>query len=311
VATAGVKWGAIDLNLLLVFDAMMQERNVTRAGQRLGLSQPAMSHALIRLRHMLKDDVFVRSPKGMLPTPRAEEIALPLRQALDGLQHSLEPTAFNPSAAKRTFRIGADNYAAIVLVAPVATRIAKAAPKVTLDFSPSGTLDVLDLLDRGQLDLAIGSFVESGERFSRRQLVQDKFVAVLRKNHKAAKAREMTMEKFAELSHLEISSVHHATNFIDDAMSRKTLARRIALRAPFLSAARILAASDLVSVLPQRIAQELIRYRPLVIRELPHSSPSIETAMIWPRWLDSQPAHRWLRQNVEFATHDLKGPHPD
>jgi DNA-binding transcriptional LysR family regulator len=188
----------------------------------------------------------------------------------------------------------------------VAGRIAKSAPDVTLEFLPSGTLDVHDLLDRGQLDLAIGSFVKQAERFSRRQLMQDKFVAVLRKNHQAAKAREMTIENYAALSHLEISSVHHATNFIDDALSRKRLTRRITLHAPFLSAARILAASDLVSVLPQRIAQELITYRPLVIRQLPHPSPSIETAMVWPRWLDNQPAHRWLRQNIESAADDLQ-----
>src|SRR5712671_7546296 len=94
---ASLKWGAFDLNLLVVFDAVMQERSVTRAGNRLGLSQPAMSHALARLRHMLKDELFVRSPKGMIPTPRAEQLALPIRQALDGLQHSLEPNRFDPS----------------------------------------------------------------------------------------------------------------------------------------------------------------------------------------------------------------------
>src|SRR5713226_10021293 len=93
------KLGAIDLNLLLVFDAIMRDRSVTRAGQRLGLSQPAMSHALTRLRHMLKDDLFIRSPKGMLPTPRAEQLAIPVRMALDGLQQSLEPTQFDPSKA--------------------------------------------------------------------------------------------------------------------------------------------------------------------------------------------------------------------
>jgi DNA-binding transcriptional LysR family regulator len=305
VAARGLKWGAIDLNLLLVFDAMMQERNVTRAGQRLGLSQPAMSHALIRLRHMLKDDLFIRSPKGMLPTPRAEEIASPLRRTLDGLQQSLEPTQFDPSEAKRMFRIAVDNYAAIVLVAPVATRIANIAPEVTLEFRPSGTLDVLDLLDRGQLDLAIGSVAKQGERFSGRPLMQDKFVCVLRRNHPAARGGEMTVEKFAALSHLEISSVHHATDFIDDALSRKKLARRVTLRAPFLSAERILATSDLISVLPQRVAQKLVAYRSLEIRPLPHSSPRIATSMIWPRWLDSQPAHRWLRQNIELAASDL------
>src|SRR5436853_5452023 len=93
------KLGAMDLNLLVVFDAIMRDRSVTRAGQRLGLSQPAMSHALTRLRHMLKDDLFVRSPKGMMPTPRAEELGTPIRIALDGLQESLEPVRVDASTA--------------------------------------------------------------------------------------------------------------------------------------------------------------------------------------------------------------------
>src|SRR5712692_5190724 len=128
------KLGAIDLNLLVVFDAIMRERSVTRAGNRLGLSQPAMSHALARLRQMLKDELFVRSPKGMIPTPRAEQLALPVRQALDGLQHSLEPTQFDPSKATRTFRVAVDNYAAVVLVGPLAARVIRTAPGVTIDF---------------------------------------------------------------------------------------------------------------------------------------------------------------------------------
>src|SRR6202011_1245381 len=134
------KLGAIDLHLLEVFDAMMRDRSVTRAGQRLGLSQPAMSHALTRLRHMLKDDLFVRSPTGMVPTPRAEQLATPIRIALDGLQQSLEPDHFEASKATRTFHIAVDNYSAIVLVAPIAARIARIAPGWTLDFWPRGTL---------------------------------------------------------------------------------------------------------------------------------------------------------------------------
>ena len=101
---ASPKWGAFDLNLLVVFDAVMQERNVTRAGHRLGLSQPALSHALARLRHMLKDELFVRTPKGMIPTPRAEQLTVPIRQALEELEHSLEPAKFDPSKATRTFQ---------------------------------------------------------------------------------------------------------------------------------------------------------------------------------------------------------------
>src|SRR5436853_2481741 len=113
-AVPAVKLSAIDRNMLVVFDAVMQERSATRAGRRLGLSQPAMSHALSRLRHMLKDDLFIRSPKGMVPTPRAEQLAVPVRMALDGLQRSLEPTQFDPSTATTNFRVAVDNYAAIV-----------------------------------------------------------------------------------------------------------------------------------------------------------------------------------------------------
>src|SRR3981081_4505878 len=148
--------GAIDLNLLVVFDAIMRDRSVTRAGLRLGLSQPAMSHALTRLRHMLKDELFVRSPTGMLPTPRAEQLATPIRIALDGLQQSLEPVQFDPSKAATTFRIAVDNYAAIVLVAPIAAHVARIAPGVKLDFRPSGTMNVVDQLDRSELHLAMG-----------------------------------------------------------------------------------------------------------------------------------------------------------
>ena len=304
--TPSVKLGAIDLNLLIVFDAVMQERNVTRAGQRLGLSQPAMSHALTRLRYMLKDDLFIRSPKGMLPTPRAEQLALPVRSALDGLQHSLEPTQFIPSKATRSFRVAVDNYSAVVLVGPLAGRITKIAPEVTLEFRPSGTLKILDLLDRGELDLAIGPYLEQAERFSRQALLQDDFVLVLRKDHPATSTRELSMKRFAALSHLAISSVAYDTVFIDQALARRKLTRRVKLRAPFLSAVRILVASEMVSVLQRRVAEELVRYRPLVIRPLPHPSPTLETAMIWPRWLDNQPPHRWLREIVGQVTMGLR-----
>jgi DNA-binding transcriptional LysR family regulator len=219
-------------------------------------------------------------PRGMLPTPRAEQLALPVRAALDGLQHSLEPTQFIPSEATRSFRIAADNYSAIVLVGPLATQVTKLAPGVTLEVRPSGTLNVPDLLDRGELDLAIGPWRDRGERFSRLALLQDDFVVVLRKEHPAAGVPELSAKQFAALPHLVISSVSYATDFVDQTLARRKLKRRIQLRAPFLSAVRILAASDMVSVLERRVAEELVRYRPLVIRSLPHASPTIESAMI-------------------------------
>jgi DNA-binding transcriptional LysR family regulator len=297
LAKPNLKLGAIDLNLLVVFDAIMIERSVTRAGQRLGLSQPAMSHALTRLRHMLKDELFVRSPSGMLPTPRAEQLASPIRMALDGLQHSLEPDQFEPSRATRTFHIAVDNYSAVVLVAPIAARIARMAPGVTLDFRPTGTLNIPEWLDRSELDLAIGPFGAQGERFSLKRLLQDQFVVVLRRDHPAADARELSAEQFVALSQLEISSAQFGSDIAEDS-TRPRRTRRAMMRAPFLSAAQILATSDLAAVLPLNIARDMIKSRPLVFRRLVRSPKPIDVAMIWPRRLDSQPAHAWLREVV-------------
>jgi DNA-binding transcriptional LysR family regulator len=300
------KLGAIDLNLLVVFDAIMRDRSVTRAGQRLGLSQPAMSHALTRLRHMLKDELFVRSPNGMVPTPRAEELATPIRIALDGLQQSLEPVSFEPSKATATFRIAVDNYAAIVFVAPITAHIAGIAPGVTLDFRPSGTLDVLEQLDRSELHLAMGPSGVQGERFSRRRLLQDQFVVVHRKGHPAAKAQEFSTEKLATLPQLEISSARFGPDFVDAGPGRSKPASRPTMRAPFLSAAQILATSDLVSVLPLNVAKTMIRSHPLVFQRLSRSPKPIEAAMIWLRRLDNQPAHAWLRDVINHVANGLR-----
>src|SRR5712672_1909389 len=300
------KLGAIDLNLLVVFDAIMRDRSVTRAGHRLGLSQPAMSHALTRLRHMLKDELFVRSPTGMVPTPRAEELATPIRIALDGLQQSLEPVQFEPSKATTTFRIAVDNYAAIVLVAPIAAHIAKIAPGVTLDFRPSGTLNVLELLDRSELHLAMGPSAVQGERFSRRRLLQDQFVVVHRKGHPAAMGQEFSTEALAALPQLDISSAQFGTDLVDTGRARSKPNPRAAMRAPFLSAAQILATSDLVSVVPLNVAKNMIKSHPLVFHQLSRSPKPIEAAMIWLRRLDNQPAHAWLRNVISGVASDFR-----
>jgi DNA-binding transcriptional LysR family regulator len=298
---------ALDLNLLVVFDAIMRERSVTKAGQRLGASQPAMSHALTRLRHMLKDELFVRSPTGMTPTPRAEQLSTPIRVALDGLQQSLEPDQFDPSKATATFRIAVDNYAAIVLVAPIAAHVARIAPGVKLDFRPSGTLDVLGQLDRSELHLAIGPSAVQGERFSRRRLLQDQFVLVHRKGHKASKTREFSTEQLSPLSQLEISSAQFGPDFFEIELGKSKPGLKAAMRAPFLSAAQILATSDLVSVLPLNVAKSMTRSHPLVFRRLSRSPKPIEAAMIWLRRLDNQPAHAWLRDVISRVTSGLRG----
>jgi DNA-binding transcriptional LysR family regulator len=300
------KLGAIDLNLLVVFDSIMRDRSVTRAGQRLGLSQPAISHALTRLRHMLKDELFVRSPNGMTPTPRAEQLATPVRIALDGLQQSLEPDHFEPAKDTTTFRIAVDNYAAIVLVAPIAAYVARIAPGVRLDFRPSGTLDVLEQLDRSELHLAMGPSAAQGERFSRRRLLQDQFVVVHRKGHPASKARDISTERLATLTQLEISSAQFGTDFAETGPAGIKPSSKRVMRAPFLSTAQILATSDLVAVLPLNVAKSMTRSHQLVYRRLARSPRPIEAAMIWLRRLDNQPAHAWLRDVIARVANDFR-----
>jgi DNA-binding transcriptional LysR family regulator len=189
----------------------------------------------------------------------------------------------------------------------MATRLIKIAPAVTMEFRPSGRLHLPELLDRGEIDLAIGPFAEQGERFSRQSLLQDDFVVVMRKTHAAAIDGELSIERFAALSHLEFSSVRYATDFVDRALARQKLKRRIGLLAPFLSSVGILLSSDMISTVPRRIAAEMVRNRPLVIRPLPHASPTFEIAMIWSRRFDNQAAHRWLRDVVGRVCGSLRG----
>src|SRR5260370_12929074 len=136
-------WNAFDLNLLVIFDAVIQEKTLTRAGQRLGMSQPAVSHALARLRHMLKDELFVRTPEGMRPTPRAERMVEPVRAALQELQLTLEADEFDASQASRSFTIAANNYAARAVVPALFRRVAMLAPSVVLEVRPIGMQHLL------------------------------------------------------------------------------------------------------------------------------------------------------------------------
>jgi DNA-binding transcriptional LysR family regulator len=299
-----MNWGAFDLNLLVVFDAVMQERSVTRAGSRIGLSQPAVSHALNRLRYMLKDQLFVRTPEGMVPTPRAEQLADPLRRALNDMQLALKPESFVLKEANRRFAIAVNNYAAVVLAPALIVEVGRAAPFVELDLRPSGTLAVLDLLDRGELDLAVGYFEAPGERFGLTPLLEDRFVLAMRRGHPAA-SRKLTATSFAALLHLEISSSGEDTSFIDKWLEREKLARRIAHRAPYLSASRLISESNIVATLSSRIAQAFVRAEALRIAELPCRSPRVSLGMIWHRRFDNQPAHRWLRAVLESVCSHL------
>ncbi|OKO82169.1 LysR family transcriptional regulator [Bradyrhizobium sp. AS23.2] len=286
----------LDLNLLLVFDAVLRERSVVRAADSLAISQPAVSHALNRLRHALKDQLFVRTPAGMSPTPRAEQLALPVRKALNELQLAVEGDTFDPSTADRRFTIAVNNYAAVVAVGPILAAVRARAPTVRLSLVPSGTLNLTDRLDRGELDLALSGRAIEGERFASQQLIEDRFVAVLRSGHPALRKRKrLTAASFAELRHLGISSSGENLEFVDAFLKARKSARFVASDVPYLSAGAVLVQSNLVAILGRKLAMEFRRAYPIEIRELPFEAPVLHSVMSWHRRFDDVPAHRWLR----------------
>jgi DNA-binding transcriptional LysR family regulator len=295
---------AFDLNLLLVFDAMMRERNVTRAGATIGLSQPAMSHALNRLRQHLDDDLFVRTPLGMAPTARAEALAAPLYNALADVRLALEPLDFQPATAQRRFTLAFNNYAAVLIAPPLAAAVTAAAPGVVLDIRPRGTLDLDDRLDRGDLDLALDAIEAPPERFAMIPVVEDEIVLVMGRDHQVS-GETLSAAEVAGLRHLDISSVLDDTEFIDGWFAARGLTRQVAMRAPFLAAPHILVQSDLVASMSHRIAKHLLRHYPLRVVRTPYTSPHVRLCMQWHRRVDRHPAHRWLRETIQAVAAGL------
>jgi DNA-binding transcriptional LysR family regulator len=290
---------SLDLNLLVVFDAVMQDRNVTRAAARLNMAQPALSHALTRLRLALRDDLFVRTPEGMMPTPQAENLAEGVQSALRGLKATLESAEpFLAATSDRRFPIAVNNHAALVLAAPLAAAAAAEAPGVLLDFRPSGTLDLVERLDRGELALAIGGTAAPGDRFSDLRLLHDRFAVLMRRGHAAEAPGALTFAAFAALPHLVITSSGEGVDFVDEALAREGLSRRITLRAPLLATSAALLQSDMIAVISERAAREFARTASLAIVPLPFPSPNLTTAMLWHRRVGSAPSHRWLRELV-------------
>ena len=188
-----------------------------------------------------------------------------------------------------------DNRAAVVLAAPLAAAMAAQAPHVHLDLRPSGTLNLPERLDRGELDLALGSLAAPAERFADLRLFDNGFVAIVRHDHPAAVDGAISLSALSTYPHLVLSSTGEETGFVDAELAHHKLTRRVTLRAPLLAAAATLSQSEMVAILSERTAQALAGSASLAVLTLPFTSPRQVTAMLWHRRLDSAPAHQWLR----------------
>jgi DNA-binding transcriptional LysR family regulator len=296
-----LNWNSFDLNLLVVFDAIIQEKTLTRAGHRLGMSQPAVSHALARLRHMLKDDLFVRTPDGMSPTPRAERMAGPARAALHELQVTLEADEFDAPQASRNFTVAVNNVAARAVIPALVRRMAKLAPSIVLDVRPLGLVNVLDQLDGGEIELALTTLIDGGDRFKCVGLLDDEYAVIMSNDHPMAADLEISIEDFATLPHIDVTSSGDDTHFVDDVLSEHGLMRMVVAKLPLHSLVSVLVGSRALAVVPRRVAADLLTVCPLAMLPLPFPSPRVSLSMIWHRRLDNHPAHRWLRGTLRDA----------
>lgn len=249
----------VDLNLLLVFEALWLDRHVGRAGRRLGLSQSATSHALNRLREAFGDALFVRHPKGVEPTPRASALHHDIDDALKRLRRVFKPaTPFDPATLEAKITLGATDYAAFVVVAPLLHRLNQAAPGLDLRIVPVDQDSLVTALDESRIDCAIGNFPNAPKRIARWDLFDERFVGIARERHPILKRRKVNLRDFTSTPHALVSLRGDAHGKVDEALAAIGQARRVALTiGHFLALPHLVGSSDLIGVIAERAAVQL------------------------------------------------------
>jgi DNA-binding transcriptional LysR family regulator len=300
----------LDLNLLRVFDVVMAEQNLTRAAVRLATTQPAVSNSLKRLRDAVGAELFIRTAHGVKPTARAEELWPPVRQALEDLETSLKPTTFDVSSTKATFRMAMADATATLWLPPLVRLIEREAPGIDVRMVPLTTREPRPILLSSDIDLAIGFFpgvvaqLTGGPSTPIRheRLYAGHYVCVMRKDHPLAKA-DLTLDAFCAANHLLVSFSGRAFGLVNEALAQMGRQRRILLTVnQFFTAGRVVANSDLISVLPNHLIASTGMTGELIAKDLPFELPNVNVDMLWHERDARSPAHRWLRNQLMDIT---------
>ncbi len=287
----------IDLNLLTLLEALFATGTVTGAGDRVGLSQPAASRALGRLRRMLGDPLFVRGRERLTPTPRAAALEAPLGQVLASIRAMVATPGFDPATATGSIRLMLPDTDAAGMVPRLLGVLAREAPLLDVALLPRRA-DPLQVLAGDGAEIAIGAFTTAPAGFRRQRLYGDTMVCVLRRGHPALN-RELTLARFVGLKHALISITGEGGGAVDVALAARGLARRIMLRIPsFLAAPLVIARSDLIVTMPRRVAQEFATFAPIVLVEPPLPIPSFTVSQVWHERQHADPRHAWLRRTL-------------
>jgi len=287
-----MRLAGIDLNLLTSLDALLATQSVTRAAKELGRTQPAVSHALRRLRELLGDELLVRTPAGMQATPRAQELRPAVRVAIEAAEAVLqEAPAFDPARAERSFTLAMADQTSFLLLPPLIARLSREAPGVRIDQRPASQAQ------GDEVDLTIGVFRDQPATMRDEALFREEFACVIRRGSAAARGR-FDLKRYLALPHLLVAPRGLPGSPLDDALARAGQRRRVVLTVPhFLVAPHVIASTDLVWTAPMGLARAF-SHLPLVVREPPVRIDGFTIAMRWHVRLDRDPGVRWLREQL-------------
>ncbi len=290
----------VDLNLLRVFQAIVEERSLTRAGERLALSQPAISYSLSRLRALFDDPLFIRTRAGMQPTPIALELASIVGRALDTVREALRyAESFDPALSTRTFRLSLSDAGEMAYLPPICEALHQQAPRVKVCVEPMPVAEIEDALRSSRLDFAIGNLPELMSRTRHQVLFEENYVCMTRRRRGLPRGETLSLAQFTDAQHVEIKSVEHSHHALDDALRAQGVGRNIALELPhFVALPGVLAVTDLYATLPRRLAHIFNREARFQIYALPVPMPVAAVTMHWHEHFHEDEGIAWMRELI-------------
>lgn len=286
----------IDLNLLVVFKQLLVERRVSKVAENLGLSQPAVSNALSRLRKLLGDELFLRTARGMEPTPYAEQLAESVSYALAMIHGAInQRTSFDPLTSQRTFVVGMTDIGEIYFLPRLMERLAQEAPGVSLSTVRSAPINLKDDMEAGKVDFAIGLLPQLKAGFFQRRLFRQRYVCMFRQGHRLDK-RKVSLKEFSSAEHVVVVSSGTGHGKVDELLERSDIKRHVRLTVPhFVAVGHILQATDMVATVPERMAERMVEPFKLVYVAHPAQLPDVAINLFWHSKYHRDPANQWLR----------------
>lgn len=291
----------VDLNLLRVFHAIVEERSLTKAGERLALSQPAISYSLSRLRALFDDPLFIRTRAGMQPTPVALELATIVGHALDTVREALRyAERFDPAVSTRTFRLSLSDAGEMAYLPPICEALHREAPQIKVCVEPLPVEEIEDALRASRLDFAIGNLPELTSRTRHQLLFEETYVCMTRRRRGLPRGDALSLAQFVEASHVQVRSVEHSHHALDDALRSQGVGRNIALELPhFVALPGVLAVTDLYATLPRRLAHLFNPDGRFQIYALPVQVPVAAVTMHWHEHFHEDEGIAWMRELIQ------------